>query len=308
MARATTSRGASSPMGWYLGMKRVISMLRRCAPSPRKASESRNRGAFFRYKAVMKLNEFQISNFRPCSICHGDAVSGRDWRIGGVGIELSHPAGREQNGRGADGAVLGALIYYANRGHASVVDLQVRGELEFAHLNSGDCFGLGEEGAKDFASCGIAVRVKNAIAAVRAFAAEGQLGAIAIKLRSPCDQLFNTLGSIFHQDPGGFGIAQAIARVERVLQVQADFIFVAEGGSNSALGKLRVRFGDFSLCQNQNAAGRRKFDGCAESGDPRADDEKVSFQRCGWHLGRWYHFAMGNPTSAGMAYAMMFRR
>ncbi len=44
MARLTTSRGASSAMGWWRGMKRSRAPLRSNPPSPRSASLSRNSG------------------------------------------------------------------------------------------------------------------------------------------------------------------------------------------------------------------------------------------------------------------------
>ena len=44
MARATTSRGASSFMGWYPGMNRSPLVLYKRAPAPRTASETKKLG------------------------------------------------------------------------------------------------------------------------------------------------------------------------------------------------------------------------------------------------------------------------
>ena len=108
------------------------------------------------------------------------------------------------------------------------------------------------------------MRVQNTIAAVRAFAGEGDFGSGAIELRSPGDQLLDALGASSTSNPRGICIAEAIAGYERVLQMQADFIFVAERGRDSALRVLRVGVADFFLGENQHAACRSEFNGGAK--------------------------------------------
>src|SRR6267154_66364 len=73
--------------------------------------------------------------------------------------------------------------------------------------------------------------------------------------------------------------------------MQADFIFVAEGSGDAALRKLCVGIGDLSFRKHQHPARGSKLNGCTQSCDARAYDEKISFRRCGWHWG-WYHFAL----------------
>ena len=73
---------------------------------------------------------------------------------------------------------------------------------------------------------------------MRAFASKGQLSAFAIELRPPRDQFFDALGGVFHQHPGGFWIAQAITRIQSILQMQADFVLVTKRGSDPALREL----------------------------------------------------------------------
>ena len=46
--------------------------------------------------------------------------------------------------------------------------------------------------------------------------------------------------AFFHQDARGLFIAQAVAGLQRVVQMQADFIFVAQGRRDTALRVLRV--------------------------------------------------------------------
>ena len=54
-------------------------------------------------------------------------------------------------------------------------------------------------------------------------------------VRAPLDQLFDALRTFFHQYLDGIGIAQPIARIECVLEMKADLVFVAERGGNSSL-------------------------------------------------------------------------
>ena len=124
----------------------------------------------------------------------------------------------------------------------------------------GKGLGLGPQGAQNFASRGIAVSVQNAVAAVRTLAGKGKFGSVAIEFGAPLDQLFDALRAFLNQNFGGIGIAQAVAGVERVLKVQANFVLVAEGGGDTALGILRSGIGDFALGKNQHATGWRQFD------------------------------------------------
>ena len=78
-------------------------------------------------------------------------------------------------------------------------------------------------------------------------------------------------------------IAQAVAGIERVLQMKADFVFIAECGGNAALRPLRVGIGNLALGEDYDPAGAGQFDGGAQSGHPGTNDQKVSFGRHGLH-------------------------
>src|SRR5690348_2443342 len=95
------------------------------------------------------------------------------------------------------------------------------------------------QGAADFASGGIAMRVQNTAAAVRSFAGECQLCAIAVKFCSPGNQFLDALRPFLHQNVRSFRVDDAVTGIDGVLKMEADFVFVAQGDSNSALGVLR---------------------------------------------------------------------
>src|SRR5664280_1876202 len=75
---------------------------------------------------------------------------------------------------------------------------------------------------------------------MRPFASECDLGAGAIELRTPRDELLDTVRAFFHQDARSLFVAQAVTRLERVLQVEADFVVVAKRGGDATLRVLRV--------------------------------------------------------------------
>ena len=68
-----------------------------------------------------------------------------------------------------------------------------------------------------------------------------------IELRAPLDELLDAHRTFFDEDARGVRVAEAVAGDERVLQVEADFVLIAERDRDAALSVLRVRFGEFQL-------------------------------------------------------------
>ena len=119
--------------------------------------------------------------------------------------------------------------------------------------------------------------VQHAIAAVRAFAGEGDLGAGAIELRAPLDELLDARRAFLDQDARGLFVHQAIAGFQRVFQMKTDFVIIAERGGDAALRILRVRFGDFAFREAKHASRGRQFHRSAQAGDARAYDDEIGF-------------------------------
>ena len=127
------------------------------------------------------------------------------------------------------------------------------------------------------------MRMQNSIAAMSAFTPKGELGTLAIELRSPRNQFFDPLRSVLNQNFRSFWIAQAIAGIQRVLQVQADLIFVAERCGDSALRELRAGIRDLALHKHHHPPRRSEFDRCPQACNSCADDQKIGLRRGGWH-------------------------
>ena len=72
-----------------------------------------------------------------------------------------------------------------------------------------------------------------------ALTGEGKLSAVAIELRAPFDEFFNARRTFFDQHANGFYITKSVACDQGVLKMEADFVFVAEGGGDSSLSVMR---------------------------------------------------------------------
>jgi hypothetical protein len=113
----------------------------------------------------------------------------------------------------------------------------------------------------DFATCGIAVCVQDAVAAVRAFARKQELRALTIELDAPVDELLNPRRPFLDERTNGIAVAESGACYEGVLLVQGDLVIVAERYSDSALRVLGRRFSQCVLGDDQHRPGFRQFDG-----------------------------------------------
>ncbi len=126
--------------------------------------------------------------------------------------------------------------------------------------------------------------VQHAVAAVRAFARERDLGAGAVELGAPLHQLLDARRTFFDQHARGFFVHQAVAGLQRVFQMKRNFVVIAERGGDSALRILRVGFGDLTLGEAENAAGGSEFHRGAQSGNTRANNDEIGFGRKSWFI------------------------
>ena len=239
-------------------------------------AEEESRGAFDGESGGMELHEFHVGEHGASFVGDGHAITGGDIGIGGFTVELAEPAGGEENGASADFVerVIG-FVEEANADDAAVFENEFGGEGVGAQVEMRDGVGAGEKGAADFAAGGIAVGVEDAGTAVSGFAGEGELGAGAIKFGAPIDELSDVLGTFFDEESDYVGAAKAVAGVEGVLLVEADFVFVAEGDGDAALGVGGGGFGEIGLGEDENSAGLAEFNCGAHAGDSGTDDEVI---------------------------------
>ncbi len=109
--------------------------------------------------------------------------------------------------------------------------------------------------AHNLAASRIAIRVKNAIAAVSAFASKQELGAFPIESGSPFDETLDGGRSFFDERSYCFDIAKAVAGHNCVVLVELYFIIIVEGGSDTALRILGGRLLQAVLSNDENSSG-----------------------------------------------------
>jgi hypothetical protein len=127
----------------------------------------------------------------------------------------------------------------------------------------------GEKSTADFASRGIALRVKDPGAAVRGFTREGKFGAGTIEFGPPFDELINVLRAFFDEKRHGLGAAETVSSAERVLFMETDFVFVAECYRDAALRPGGGRVTEIGFGEDEDAAGAAEFNGGAQTSDAR---------------------------------------
>jgi len=216
----------------------------------------------------MELRELHIGEDCAGFVGDGHAVSGGDFWISGLAINLAEAAGGEENRKSAD-FVKRAVVFVdeAYADCAAVLNDQAGGERVRAKMEMRDFVGASEKSAADFASGGIAVRMKDAGTAVRSFTRESEFGAGAIELGTPLDELSNVLWAFFDQESYRFGATEVVAGIKSVLFVQADFVFVAERYGDAALRPGSGGIAEIGFSENQDAACTAEFNGGAQTGD-----------------------------------------
>ena len=133
-----------------------------------------------------------------------------------------------------------------------------------------------QQSAADFRAGGVAVRMQDAIAAVRAFAGQHELPVFAVEVRTPAQQFLHALRAFLHQHARRFAIHQAIAGVDGVFQMQRDVFFAAHRDGDAALRVVGVRFAEGFLGHDQDAGSvRSQANRGAQAGDACADDDEV---------------------------------
>jgi hypothetical protein len=200
----------------------------------------------------MELYKFHVGKDRAGFVGDGHAVACCNFRVGGLAIDLSEAAGGEESRGGVD-FVEGAIGFVNETGPDgfSVFEKEAGREGVRPQMKMWNGIGAGEKSAADFAASGVTMGVENAGAAVGGFAGESELCAGAVKFGAPFDELRDVPGPFLDKEGYGFRAAEAIARVDRVLLVEADFVFV------------------------EDTAGLAEFDGRAQACDTRADDGVV---------------------------------
>ena len=122
---------------------------------------------------------------------------------------------------------------------------------------------------------GIPLRVKDPPLAVRRLLGECEFGAFLVELGPPPDELADAQGTFLDQGADRLPDAEAVARLDGVIEVDGDLVLVGQDHGHAALGVLGAALRRRVLGDHEDIAVPCELDGCTETGDTAADDEKV---------------------------------
>jgi hypothetical protein len=223
----------------------------------------------------MELHELHVADFRAGAHRNSHTIPGCPVGVGRIAIDLPKPAGGQQHSGAADLLRNSILVENGNGADTAVLGCESRHKSERGNRDRLEGLCLFPYCAQDFPASGISLGVQQAGFAVGVFQSEGQLGSMVL---APGDQFVDALGSFLQQHLHRSDVAEAIAGIERVLQVEADLIFVAEPGG-LAFRILRFEAGEILFRQQEHTSGLCQVDGGTQSGNARANDYKVGL---GW--------------------------
>ncbi len=221
----------------------------------------------------MVLEKFHIPDLRASAVSKRDAICGRSFRIGRVAADLAQTAGRQQHGRTGDVVRRAFVIENGNAGHAPRVCKKCSRKDKWCDRNVFQGMRFGVKRAQDFGGGGFILGMQNAIVAPCAILAENKFCISG----SPGDQLLDSLDAFLNQNFCGGLMAKTVARSQRVLQMQADLVLVAESVGTVVL-RVGGRDGIF-LGENEHTSCSGQFDRGPQSRDSGSNDNEVGL---GW--------------------------
>ena len=239
----------------FIGKALARGVPQHAALAPQRLGEQKPRRALDMQRGGVKLNEFNIADFRAGAPSHGDAVARGYVRIGSLFVHPSEASGGQQHGPRADcNRFAAGSVEHQGAGGSPLVDQQIDGGAKTAKSDRGDGGRFPVQRAGDLAAGGIAVGVQDAAAAMSGFPRKRQPHAIAIEFGAPLDEPLDGGRTFLDQRVDSLRIAQSGPGGEGVLLVQSDLVVIAERDGDSALRVFRRGFAQAVLRHHQNTA------------------------------------------------------
>ena len=228
----------------------------------------------------MELHKLHVLEHRAGPVSHGHAVAGRVGRIGRARVELPRAARRKNHRpRRYDKPRAGRLVQHERAAAPAAGHHQVHREMMAEPLDALLPAGLDGQRPHHLVAGGVAARTEDAAAAVRGFVGEGELAADLVEAGAPGDQLANAARPLLHEHAHRIAPAEAVARFQRVVQMEGDVVFFAEGDRHAALRMDRAAFQRIALGQHQHPAVPAQFDRRAKARDAAADHQELRLGR-----------------------------
>ena len=180
----------------------------------------------------VELHELQIGDGRPGAQGHGDAIAGRDTRIGRVREEVPRATGGEDDGIG------GQDLAVADRhaACAAMLDDDVGGEAVLPHGDPGRSSHHRRQGTLDLATGRVAAGMDDPRGGVRGLeSADEASGVVGVEDDSASHQLRDRRSSGLGHDPRRARVAEPRGGGQRVGDVRVDAVVGERHGGDAAL-------------------------------------------------------------------------
>ncbi len=223
----------------------------------------------------MELDELHVPEPGPGPQAECHAVRRGHLRVRGHGIYLSPAPGGKHRGVRCDGDQLAVLENIGPATH-SFADDKVHHHAEGIAFDRGEGAHLLRKHPDQLAPGGVSVGMEHALAGMSGLKRKGELCALAVELGPPFDELMDPPGAFLHKGADRFFIAQAVARLQRVLIMDAHLVLVAHGDGDASLGVLGGALGEHVLGNDDDVAVRGKLDGGPQARHPGPYNEKIS--------------------------------
>ena len=237
----------------------------------------------------MELDKFHVRDRRPRPPGHGDAVAGRDVRIGRVQVNLAAPAARQHHPQSAEGLHLARVLVEHVAPQATIfrgkTQLRARDEVHrHVALEDADIRMRGDrlqQRAFDLPPGGI-LRVEHPALGMAALLAQIQFGrAVAgrdfafVEVDAQVHQLLDPGRAFADHHPHRCLVTQAGARLERVRDVQREAVLGARDAGHAALRPGGVRVGRGAFGDDGHVAECRGLQRETQPRHAAADDDKI---------------------------------
>eukprot|EP00955_Chlamydomonas_euryale_P109389 365930-Chlamydomonas_euryale.AAC.10 len=302
MARATTSRGASSSRSSYWCMKRSPCRLYSRPPSPRTASVIRNvRGPAPLAAAPPSSAPGDLS---ARAVRHGHSIAGGDAGVGGDGVELAKAAAREHGGEAEEAAERRAAhVHHVHADHGRLavrllLQHQVCGQVVFEERDGRVGARRRQQGTLNLCTAHVS-GVHDAALAVAAL--HGQVKAavrVARELGTHGSQLQHAGRALAAHHLDRREVIEVGTCHHGVANMRGNGVGLVQDGAHTALRVLRTAFRCSLLGDDGHGAVSGHLEGVREAGDARAYDQVIKLADVTRGL------SLGNRTGAALTRAL----
>ncbi len=175
----------------------------------------------------MKLDELYVTDPGARAESRGHSITRCNIRIGRLAVHVSEAARSQQNGiRIERNRLPGGRITCHHARHLAIRDQQVSDGHVARETDVRQRSRLTVERTGDFPARGIAVRVKDAVAAVRSFPREGKFRPLAVEFDSPVYELLDRRRAFFGKNADRLLVTKTVARRHGVLFVEVNFVVI----------------------------------------------------------------------------------